>query len=398
MRDLLKHSAHWFALLGIIFIPASSYVFAFQDQLAKWIFGPIVSAFVSNDFGFSSDSAALYSLVILLIPLALLSSLGFGLFTEDNKHQQLIQIIRLLVVYYLASRFLIYGFDKIFKAQFYLPEPNILYTPFGMLSKDISFWSLMGTSKMYNVLTGIAEIIPAVLLLFRRTRVLGSSLLFLLLIHILTINLSFDISVKLYTLFLLFLSALIIGPHWKQLLNFFLKGESAKLESDGGHLSFLYQPKTRATLKTFVFGVLLIEALHFPLSTGSVNDDSISRPLYHGAYEIVSIKDDGGAEVESLQILERFFIHRRSYLIYQFKDDQMVDYVLKDTEYDSIKVKSKNSEDLNNIYFSLYADETILQISDILDGVPCTISGRRLNWQELPLLQDDFHWTIDEVE
>ena len=41
------------------------------------------------------------------------------------------------VAWFLALQLLQYGFDKVFKHQFYLPEPNTLYTPLGLLPPDL---------------------------------------------------------------------------------------------------------------------------------------------------------------------------------------------------------------------------------------------------------------------
>ncbi|MBL0144471.1 MAG: hypothetical protein IPP48_00540 [Chitinophagaceae bacterium] len=66
--------------------------------------------------------------------------------------------------HYLIIILLKYGLDKIFKTQFYLPEPNTLFTTVGHLDKDILFWSTMGSSHLYNTITGCIEILAAVLL------------------------------------------------------------------------------------------------------------------------------------------------------------------------------------------------------------------------------------------
>ena len=108
-----------------------------------------------------------------------------------------------LVSNMLAFFLLRYGFDKLFKHQFYLPEPNTLYTPVGLLSKDILFWTSMGTSHSYNVFMGLIEIIPAFLLFFKRTRMLGGLISFAVLLNVLMINIGFDITVKILSSFLL---------------------------------------------------------------------------------------------------------------------------------------------------------------------------------------------------
>src|SRR5205085_9499653 len=113
-------------------------------------------------------------------------------------------IIYQLFIYYLCLQLLKYGVDKIFKNQFYLPEPNTLFTPAGMLDKDILYWSTMGTSYGYNIFLGSLEIAAALFILIKRTRLIGLLLSLGILINVTEVNFGFDISVKLFSLFLLF--------------------------------------------------------------------------------------------------------------------------------------------------------------------------------------------------
>jgi hypothetical protein len=110
--------------------------------------------------------------------------------------------IRPIIRYYLALILFIYGFSKVFKAQFYLPEPNLLFTTLGNLDKDILFWSTIGSSRSYSIFLGIIEIIPAMLLLFRKTSFIGSLIATGVLLHVVAINLLFYFCENLFTFFI----------------------------------------------------------------------------------------------------------------------------------------------------------------------------------------------------
>jgi hypothetical protein len=402
MGQLLRTSAYLFAFLGVVLIPASSHIFSFQDQFAPTIFSWLGGCFGMDVLGFSSDSAALYLLIGFLLAISFLLSLLLIQLEFWKQHESRIQsTINLILVYYLASRLMVYGYDKIVKTQFYLPEPNILFTPFGGLSKDILFWSVMGTSKLYCVITGVFELIPAILLLFKITRTVGLLLTLFVLMNVLAINFGFDISVKLYSLFLLFITLLLLSPNLAPIIKFF-KGETTQLKEQESTFQQLEKPFVRSSLKAFAICLMLVEALYFSFSTGNFNDDTVERPPLHGAYEVLEIND-----VASLYLLkkitkvERVFFHRRGFVIFQFADFEFTDFKVELDEMNEQLIITNYDGKVNTLNYRLYqGDETFLELYTY------TVSGRKelwikakqLNWQELPAVQDDFHWTIDSYQ
>ncbi|MBD3636339.1 MAG: hypothetical protein HUJ25_03280 [Crocinitomicaceae bacterium] len=397
MRSILKTFIYFFILLGVVFIPMESYVIPIQGELAIWVFGDLANLLVEDHLAFSSDTLGLNVLIFFLLLLALIISFFLSPTKYwSEKKTKILHIISLIGVYYLSSRLLIYGFDKVFQTQFYTPEPNILYTPFGFLSKDILFWSTMGTSTWYCVLSGLAEIIPAVLLLFRKTRVAGLLLTLFVLLHVLVINIGFDISVKLYSTFLLLITLVLIAPYYKSLIAFFFKEEAVRIKVLP--ITFVNH-HWRKSLKFFVVGMMLIEALKFPISTGYLSDDRYPRPYLHGAYEVVDIEETEHEDTLVSSTIKRIFVHRRGFLILQYADDRTEDFQLNiDREQEVFEVQSMDGE-LKKLPYRVDKTETILKLGDYTyDDQLVWIVSERLNWEALPALQDEFHWTIDEFK
>ncbi|MCU0350727.1 MAG: hypothetical protein MUF43_07855, partial [Flavobacterium sp.] len=193
-----------FLLLAVLFIPFSFGTFQLQSKISQYLFEDCILWIGSNcidmkiaNAAITSDSLSLYILVCLLFILATVLAIGQVIFNFSEKERYHFRaIIQLIFVFYLSIIMFKYGFDKIFGNQFFSPEPNLLYTPLGLFDKDILYWSTIGTSYSYSFFLGILEILPATMLLFRKTRILGLLLLLGVLIHVLAINLCFDISVK----------------------------------------------------------------------------------------------------------------------------------------------------------------------------------------------------------
>ena len=85
-------------------------------------------------------------------------------------------------------------------------------SPMGIL------WSFMGASRSHTIFGGWLELIPAVLLVFRRTAMLGALLASAVLTNIVMLNFSYDVPVKLFSLELLAYAIAIALPQAFRLL------------------------------------------------------------------------------------------------------------------------------------------------------------------------------------
>lgn len=194
-----------FLLLAIVFVPLPTSHLDFNVHITQFLFQDLVKL-LSNFFtiemiavNFDSDSVSLAILLCVLFAISLVA-----LFFKKNE--KISHITQIVSCYYLIFVLLIYGFNKLFLEQFPEPESNVLYTNFGMLQKDILYWSVLGLAPTYTFLIGFVECLAAFLLFFRKTRLFGLLLAFVSFSYIFVINISFDISVKIYSFLLLLIT------------------------------------------------------------------------------------------------------------------------------------------------------------------------------------------------
>ncbi len=399
----LKTVAYLFFFYAAVFIPFPFYLFSFQSEISHFIFADFIQLLLEGwgillkKSEISSDSLSLYVLILLIFLLAILTAFVLSFFKKwkDNK-EQIFKMMRLCFTFYLSMQLLKYGFDKLFKGQFYLPEPNTLYTPLGQISKDLLFWSTMGSSYSYNIFMGLLEVIPAIFLLFKKTRIIGLLLIVPVLMNIVAINFFFDISVKIYSLFLLSLALFLLSPFLKKLYDFFINEKTVSLKtSDSFNAQKLF---IRTSLKTFVIGLIFVEALFPYLSNWNFNDDNIPRPYLHGAYEIQNIYKEGEEVSNNVLSFKRVFIHRKGYLIFQNEQDEMQDFKLKVDTIQQQFLLSNYDQKQNALNFNYHEKDSLLELEYIKDDVRYRLIFSRLDWRELPLLKNDFHWFVEEVE
>ncbi|MEO8701679.1 MAG: DoxX family membrane protein [Kofleriaceae bacterium] len=120
--------------------------------------------------------------------------------------------------YVLAMTMLAYGFAKIVNTQFPFPNPTRLDGRIGDMSPMGLLWTFMGYSTPYTVFAGLCEALGAVLLLWRRTTLLGALVIAAVMTNVVAMNLSYDVPVKLYSMQLLLLALIIATPHLRRVV------------------------------------------------------------------------------------------------------------------------------------------------------------------------------------
>jgi hypothetical protein len=90
----------------------------------------------------------------------------------------------------------------------------------------------MGASRWYAMFGGFAEVVPGLLLFFRRTRTIGALLSAAVMTNIVALNFFYDVPVKLYSSHLLLLSIFLAGPDLAGLARLFFLRQQAQLRTD----------------------------------------------------------------------------------------------------------------------------------------------------------------------
>jgi hypothetical protein len=128
---------------------------------------------------------------------------------------------RTYLAYYLFLAMIMYAIEKIIPVQ--MPYPNIpsLLRPLGENSKINLMWDFVGISPPYSLFTGLCELIASLLILFRRTRVVGSLFMTIVLTNVVCFNIFYGIIVKLASLQLLFTTLFLLAPYIPKLFRFF---------------------------------------------------------------------------------------------------------------------------------------------------------------------------------
>lgn len=389
-----EHLRIWFGLYIVVLVltfPFPYDLFSFFTEFIVSLAGPFsfkLAQFIGLKpllTDLSSDSKSLLVFIFLQFIISL-AMVGITPLRKWLIQINIVNVSRSTTALFLALILFKYGLDKLFKQQFYLPEPNLLFTPLGHLDKDILYWSTMGVSRSYNIFLGMVEIVPAILLLFKKTRTIGAIIAVGVLMNIVAINFSFDISVKMFSTILLLLSIYLAWPGIKIISTSLVSGRNIQNPEEEDHQT---RSRQQYWTKTLIISLIILESLYPHLKRGNFNDDLAPRPLLHGAYEVISVSSNNKAPY-----IKRVFIHRDGYLIFQDNYDEMEDFKMEINSAKNEILISEYSGQTNVIQFSYDKKNDILTIDLPFDNKR-KLNCRKINTQKLPIMEEHYHWLVD---
>jgi uncharacterized membrane protein YphA (DoxX/SURF4 family) len=170
----------------------------------------------------------LFALVVALAVCGVWSAIS-EIRARRTEYRTLYAWLRLGLRFLLASALLTYGFSKVFDLQFSPPMSYRLNETYGNSSPMGLLWTFMGASVAYTVFAGLAEVLPGILLFFRRTSRAGAMLSSAVMLNVVLLNFCYDVPVKLYSTELLLLSLFLLLPDVAPMWRFFVLRREAAL-------------------------------------------------------------------------------------------------------------------------------------------------------------------------
>ena len=238
--------------------------------------------------------------------IAWLALLGAALWTALDRRRahedRLRAVLRVIVRYALAFTLLGYGVAKLSCHQFPAPGLRRLDEHYGNSSPMGLLWTFMGSSPTYQVFSGAAEVLGSMLLLWRRTTLLGALVLATVLVNIVLLNFCYDVCVKINSVHYLVMCAWLIAPDAGRLLN----------------LLVLHRPTTPPPMRDYLLPRRWMRIARTIAKYGSIalivfmtvhgDQGEPARPhtWYDGYWQVTSFQRDGQDERPCLDDKDRW--------------------------------------------------------------------------------------------
>jgi len=349
----------------------------------------------------SGDDTARFVLLFCQVALAAAAALVWTVLDRRSQdHRRLHAGLTLYLRYLLGSILFRYGMFKLIKGQFMYPHETKLEEPYGDMSPMGLLWTFMGYSTPYNVFAGAAEAGAGLLLLFRRTAPLGALLAVAVMVNVLMINFSYDVSVKLGASSLLLMAAFLLAPDLRRLADLLVlqrpTAPKRVAPPPGG-------PRWRRlgplALKTAVIGYILISITKSSVDRWLLFDRirSRSEAKYARTYEVDDFVRNGSPVPASPHDAGRWHSleFRPGGAVVTAMDDRSfaVDY---DAARQTLAVPGGDRQASRGVLACARPDAEHLVLTGTLAGDSLIVTLHSLDPRRFFLASRDFHW-IDEA-
>lgn len=332
----------------------------------------------------------------VIVASVLAAAIWTALARRRTSYASMVPWALLLVRVAVAASLIEYGMTKVIPTQFPAPPLATLVTPVGELTTSALLWTTIGSATAYQVATGVVELLAGVLLLVPRTVTLGAILAVASLAHVLLLNLTFDIGVKLVTAHLVAMGLILLAPDWRRMRAAVRltpsTGESVR--RDG-----MWRPASAGVrLALVVIGLYLVGMqAYMNWSFWNVAGGGQPRPALYGIWNVERLAVDGQVRPAELNDYDRrwrrVIFDTVGTLQIQRIDDSLARYgVTIDTADGTLALRKGNSRTWSSRFAFDRTGDDRLTLAGVMDGRRVVAELRRVDESAFPLLNSGFRW------
>lgn len=371
------------------------FFYQFHFSVSFWIQNNILHNrwALSHEPTGSGDTIDDWVLFLAWLAFASITTIIWSILDRKRKeYTGMENVLKIVVRMYLAIMMLSYGFSKIFAQQMIPPSLTQLYAPLGNLSPMRLSWVFIGYSAPYEIFTGVMEALGAVFLLIRRTTFIGAFLIACVMTNVAMMNFCYDIPVKLYSCFLLFLSIYLISFAGKRIFRLVLLHKRTEPE--------IMVPKKPWQKYSWAFFAVVIIFFYgfYPVYSRSeiYNKYRSQHPKFYGSYDVLEysfldstynsatsedrwnqIVIGEGSETSGYSGFIRKGMHKVEYCFFSFSQEQ------------GVSIHFRNNSQSN--YFDIqHKDSVTMEL--VSNGPIITKMLVKKNDAFFPLAKSHFHW------
>jgi uncharacterized membrane protein YphA (DoxX/SURF4 family) len=266
--------------------------------------------------GGSGDKVFDWVLVFCLLVVAAVSTIVWSFLDRRRlNYVTLNKWFRVAIRFALASQMLGYGMTKVVPLQMPFPYLTKLLEPFGHFSPMNVLWFSVGASPGYEMFAGSAEVLAGILLIIPATATLGALVCLADCIQIFTLNMTYDVPVKLFSFHLLLMSLFLLAPELRRLADFFVLNR-APGRSTQPPLFRTRRANRFAVVAQVVFGMCLLGMNIYSIwSTWSTYGIGAPKSALYGIWNVDQLSIDGQVHPPLLTDADRW---RR--VVFEFPD------------------------------------------------------------------------------
>ena len=274
------------------------------EAVARNVFGVTQPLVI---FSGSGDKIYDWVLAFCMLIVATVATVGWSIVRRHKlSYVGFHKWFRLFLRFALGSTMVSYGAAKAIPLQMPYPPLQRLLEPFGHFSPMGVLWYSIGASRPYEIFTGCAELAAGILLFIPATAPLGALVALACTIQIFTLNMTYDVPVKLFSFHLILMSLFLLAPDARRLLNVLVLNRAAGPSSVPPLGRSRRAWRIAATLQV-VFGIYLIGMNMSQSIEGwtTYGGGAPKSPLY-GIWNVTKMEIDGVERAALVTDYDRF--------------------------------------------------------------------------------------------
>ncbi|HAS39765.1 MAG TPA: hypothetical protein DCS93_04770 [Microscillaceae bacterium] len=388
------------------YIPPFSWLFEYYSQFIRFLTQQVgsyllgISQPISRAVTGSGDQLYNWVNAFTYLLLAFLITIIWTILDRKRPSYRIFfKWLLLFVSYYLMMQMLIYGLIKVFYIQFSPLSMEQLFQTYGYSSPLRLMWSFMGASQTYSVFAGLLEVAAAVLLIFRKTRVIGGLISFGVMLNVFVMNMSYDVPVKLFSFQYMLMGLLLVLADYRRLLAVFVQSKNEIPAT-------VYQPvfqKRRNRNLLIAFQALFVVFLAIvQIWSGWMGQKKygISRPkpVLYGVYNVTKFVKNGQAIpplVTDTIRWRRLLIDYPKWVSVMHMDDRYQRYLVKTDTIKKQMIFSLRKDTVNKYTMQYKRMGKDLKLTGVLKQDTLDITFQYYPLTNFNVLKRDFHWVSE---
>jgi hypothetical protein len=291
--------------VDLSFISDKGPVLWMVNWTAAHVFGATLPLVVTGSGSGDKTFDWVHAFCFLIIALAITVAWSIAARRTEN-HVTAHKWYRLFLRFALGTTMLSYGAAKVIPLQMSFPSLIRLLEPYGNFSPMGVLWASIGASRPYEIFTGAMEISAAVLLFIPRTALLGALVALCCTVEIFTLNMTYDVPVKLFSFHLIVMSLFLLAPDMQRLADVLVLNRTAE-PSAAPPLGKTPKSQRIWTIAQLVFGVWLIgAAIQGSIQAWSTYGGGAPKSPLYGVWNVMYMSLDGVERPPLLTDYERW--------------------------------------------------------------------------------------------
>jgi hypothetical protein len=345
----------------------------------------------------SGDTTYNYVEILCFAATAAVAALVWTLLDRRRpNYARLHEWLRVYVRFGLGLTMIEYGASKVIPTQFSTPSLGRLLQPFGNASPMGLLWTFMGASPAYTIFAGASEMIGGLLLIARRTTLLGALVCMGVLGNVVMLNYCYDVPVKLYSSHLFLMAFFLAAPDLRRLADLLIfnrRVEPAVHRPLFARKSF---HRTAFVIRTLFLVGFAVLALYETKGMYKTYGAGAPRSPFYGVWNVDELVLDGTVRpplVTDEERWRRVAFDRVGFITLQRMDDSRRSYAMKmDAGKKTMTLSQGDKPAWKSVLSFQQPDPQHLLLAGTFDGHPIRATLHRTDPGKLLLTSRGFHW------